>query len=361
MHGFPTFRYHLIDRAGDTYEWTFIADYLGGQLLVLGPFTSVLLLWAAWRYNAKNIVERILKWSLWGVLGFFLFQSFSQRTEANWTAAAVIPLIYLSYHYIKDRPVWRKWSFRLAIPSLVFFLILRLYLMVDFLPQGMNPRNEFHGWDQWAWDIQKVAGDRPVVFYNTYRGPSKYAFYTHQQAFSINKDSYAGNQYDLLPDNEEALQGKEVLVVNNRLEDGIPFSPGGLQTQRYMIVDDFRSFNRVQTRVIDAPKELPADTTIQVMLEIGNPTDQAIRFEAGARQVSLCFLVFYKDEITLTGLAVPELTVKELAAKERQVWAVTLKTPEAPGKYRYRFGFEVAGLFVGRNGNFNKLEVEPSY
>ena len=360
-HHFPTFRYHLVDRAGDTYHWTFITDYLGGQLLVLGPFTSVLLLWAAWKYKAKNEVERTLKWSLWGVLGFFLFQSFSQRTEANWTAVAIGPLVYLAYHYIKDKPVWRKWSFRLAVPSLLFFLVFRLYLMVDFLPEGMNPRNEFHGWDQWAWDIQEVAGDRPVVFFNTYRDPSKYAFYAHKPGHSINTKSYAGNQYDLLPEREEALQGKEVLLVNSKLKNGIPFNPGGLQNKRYEIVKDFRSFNRVQTRVLNAPSVLPADTTIQVALEIINPMEHAIQFEEGPRKVSLVYMIFRKDETILMGLAVAELPKKELAGKERQVWEVIMKTPEEPGKYRYRFGFEVEDLFVGRNGNFNKLEVDPSH
>ena len=94
-HGFPTFRYHLVDRAGDVYKWTFIADYIGGQLLVFGPLIGFLLLAAAFRFRSADPFDRTMKWVLWGVLGFFLYQSFSQRTEANWTATAIIPLVYL--------------------------------------------------------------------------------------------------------------------------------------------------------------------------------------------------------------------------------------------------------------------------
>ena len=357
-HGFPTFRYHLIDRAGDTYKWTFISDYLGGQLMVLGPFSSILLLLAAARYRATNDLERTLKWVLWGILGFFLFQSFSQRTEANWTAVAVIPLIYLAYQYIQGKPGWRKWSVGLAVPSLLVFLVFRVYLMVDFLPEGMNPRNEFHGWKKWALDIRAVAGDRPVVFYNTYRGPSKYAFYAHRPGVSINEESHAGNQYDLMPEMEAFLQGKEVVVADKKLKDGTPFNPGGLQHLKYQIVDDFRSFNRIQIRVQDAPRLLPADTTLQVMIEVFNPTDQPIRFQAGKREVSLQYLVFLGDETEWKGRAIPALPVKELGPGERQHWTVSLRAPREPGDYRYRFGFQVEGFPAGRNGNFNPLAVE---
>ena len=357
-HGFPTFRYHLIDRAGDTYQWTFILDYLGGQLLVMGPLVSILLLLAAAKFKAQNAFERTLKWSLWGILGFFLFQSFSQRTEANWTAVAIVPLIYLAYHFVIDRPSWKKWSFGLAIPSLVLVVFFRFYLMVDFLPEGMNPRNEFHGWDKWALDISEVAEDRPVIFYNTYRGPSKYAFYAKKPAHAINTYSHAGNQYDLLPEKEEALQGKEVLIVDKNLKEGTPFVPGGLRERRYMVVDNFRSYNRVRIRVLDAPENLPMDTLIELRIELHNPIEETIHFMEGERKVNLNYLVFKKDNVFLRGKALSELPFDHLKGGETQRWDVVLQSPDQPGEYRYRYGFEIEGLFVGRNGNFNPLEVE---
>ena len=357
-HDFPTFRYHLIDRAGDTYQWTFIADYLGGQLFVLGPFVSIPLLWGAIKHKAKDSFERSLKWSLWGVLGFFLFQSFSQRTEANWTATAIIPLIYLGYQYVEGNPGWKKWTFRLAIPSLLLILLFRVFMIVDFLPEGMNPRNEFHKWDRWAWDIREIAEDRPVIFYNTYRGPSKYQFYAKKPAHAINTLSHAGNQFDLWPEKEAALQGKEVVIVDSKLKGGIDFVPGGIQERKYLVVEDFRSFNRVSIHVPEAPDVLPADTTVQLAIELFNPTNQAVRFNEGKRKVSLFYLVFKKDEVFHKGAAIEELPVEALKSGERQGWEVVLKAPDEPGSYRYRFGFKVGKLFIGRNGNFNALEVK---
>lgn len=356
-HDFPTFRYHLIDRAGDAYQWAFITDYIGGQLLVMGPFTSILLFLAAIRYRAKEPFERTLKWGLWGVLGFFLFQSFSQRTEANWTATAFIPMIYLAYRYIENKPVWRKWSFRLFIPSILLLLLFRLYLMVDFLPSGANPRNEFHGWDRWAWDISEIADGRPVVFHNTYRGPSKYAFYSKQTGHSVNGDSHSGNQYDLLTDQEAEIQGKEVMIVNQFLEQGIPFTPGGKKEQRYSFFKDFRSYNRIGIRIPNAPQQLPADTLIQLEIRVKNRTDEDILFAESSRKVSIHYQFYLGDEVVLDGQAAEAIPVEGIPAKEEQVWKVSLQTPAGPGLYRYRYAFAVEGLLQGRNGNFNNLEV----
>jgi hypothetical protein len=356
-NNFPTFRYHLIDRAGDVYKWTFITDYIGGQLLVFGPLIGILLLAAAFRYRSADPFDRTMKWVLWGVLGFFLYQSFSQRTEANWTATAIVPLVYLGYKFVYDKPVWRKWAFGLAIPSLLLILVFRLYLMIDFMPVGTNPRNEFHRWDRWAEDIAEVAENRPVVFFNTYRGPSKYMFYTGKSAHSLSRNSHAGNQYALFGEQEADLQGREVLLIAPDLPGGTPFRPGGMNEQQYLIYPDFRSYNRVRIELEDGPKSLPSDTLVYLTAVISNPTAREIKFSDDSRGVSLYYQVFKRDDIALEGLALERLEKPALSPGEVVRWKLALKTTGEPGEYRFRFGFRVEGMSVGRNGNFNKLTI----
>ena len=359
VRDFPTFHYHLVDRGQDEYHWTFVLDYIGGQLLVLGPFVAIPLLIAAFRQKPADAFERSLKWSMIGVFGFFLFRSFSERTEANWTATAIVPLIYLSYRFLEDRQIWQRWIYRLAIPSFALFFLFRLYLIVDFLPTENKARNEFHGWDRWAADISALAGERPVVFYNSYRSPSKYQFYSGKFAHALNTWGQSGNQYDLMPEQAERLQGKEVVIVSQELDDETPIFPGGIQHTFYKIVDDYRSYSypRVWVEIDDPPAALPPDTTVLLHIRISNRTDHEIDFTAGSRPVDLYFHVYDRNEPVLFDCALEQLPFDRLRPRETVETIALLATPTSPGAYRYRFTFHVRGLHNGRNGHFHELRV----
>jgi hypothetical protein len=359
IHDFPTFRYHLIDRGQDEYSWMFILDYILGQLVIYGPFISIPLFIAAFRQKAHDPFERTMRWVVIGIFGFFFYRSFQERTEANWTATALIPMVYLAYHFFKSRPGWQKWVKGLAIPSILFLLVFRVFLMVDFLPASWNVRNEFHGWDRWAEDISAIAGDHPVVFYNTYRAPSKYQFYAQKPAHAINVWSHSGNQYDLMDEKELSIQGKRVLLVSENLKEGTEFRPGDLRDRKYRFVDDFRSFNRVKVKtLIDADLQLPPDTIVQLPIRIFNPTKETVDFNAGTRPVELRYQVYLFEEVVLHDMAVDTLPVSTLAPGESIETTARLKTPaEAGSKYRFRFTFHVKGLHNGRNSNFYELTV----
>jgi hypothetical protein len=357
--GFPTFQYHLIDRDGDPFSYAYLPSYLAGQLLVMGPLVSFILFPAAWRYRSGDAFEKTLQWILWGVLAFFLYQSITKRTEANWTATAALPLLILGYRYVEQNLRWHKVSRWLIAISLVLIGIFRLYLAWDFLPEGVNPRNEFHGWDRWAADIEAIAEERPVVFYNSYRGPSKYSFYTGKTAHSIAIHAYAGNQYDLLWEEEAALQGKEVMLISSTLSDGIEFEPGGVQRNRYRIVPEFYSFNRVRIESLaEQEHKAEAGSTFTLPIRISNPTSDTIRFEAGGQTIQLRYQVFQGDERITTGEALAIWPLSSLAPGAEHQTLATIKTPDVPGTYRYRYGLQVGNQPVGRNGNFKRLIVD---
>ena len=359
-HFWPTFRYHLIDRGQEAYEWAFLPEYLGGQWLMFGPLVSVLLLVAAIKYRQRNVFERGLKFCLYGILGFFLYKAFRERTEANWTATAVFPLIYLAYHYIAGRTNWRRWSYRLGVATLVLAGIFRLYLMWDFLPAGLNPRNEFHHWDDWADDLRTAAAGRPVVFYNTYKGPSKYQFYAPgESAHSLNITSHAGNQYDLLWAQEAALQGREVFNVSTILDTPDTLRMANDQVAQYRIIDDFRSYNRVRIEQLD-PTDLhaaPGDT-VRLRVRLLNPTTQPIDFMAGKRRVRLVGQVYDHENIAREHVAAPTLPVARLAPGASVDTTLPIVMPDRAGRYRYRFAIQVETLHTGRNANFGELWVE---
>lgn len=364
VHDFPTFRFHLVDRQPEVYHWTFVTDYLLGQLLVFGPFMGVLLFWGAFRRQPQDSFEKTLRWSMITVLGFFFLQSFRGRTEANWTASAFIPLACLAYRYIEPRPALNRWVYRLMVPSLLIILVLRIYLVVDFLPKGVNPRNECHGYPEWAADIAREADGLPVVFYNNYQMACKYMFYSGNFAHVINNQSHPGNQFDLNVADEAAIQGKRVFSIFMPYDtaNGTKFIAGKKeiqQTMSYEIIDHFQSYNRLKIKTISTfPKQVHAGDSLLMTIRLSNPTTAAVSWgRPGERQLSLYALFCIYDRVAVEKEVLSALPVSALAPGQSVDIPLRMTAPDAPGRYRFRTGIHIAGRFTGRNANFADLEV----
>ena len=355
---YPPLQYHLIDRQAEPWTPMFALNYLLGQLLVFGPLIGFLLFPAAWKYQAKDQLGKSLRWCAFGILGFFLLLSLKGRVEANWTATALAPLLYLAYHYIVERPNWRKWVFRLAIPSLVLVCLFRLYMLFDFVPNSWMPRNEFHGWPAWAQTIKQAAGDRPVIFCNTYQQTSRYWYYARQQAHSLSLVTYAGDQYDLLTANEESLQGQPAMIINSWFpgEDTLHFPQS--PPLKYRMTDAYYSFNRLRLSLPEREYRFSADTLVELSVTLSNPTDQTIRFDAVKEgELSLKSYVFHFRKLIHYDEALKQLPITQLKPGEKIELKLPLRTPKEVGEYRFRYsiGWD---LYSGRNGNFTKVRVE---
>jgi hypothetical protein len=101
-HGFPSVRYHLIERNATNYQSGFTVEYITGQILLAGPLIGWLLLWAAFAYKPADLFEKALKWSLVGIYGLFFVATFKGRSEANWTVPAFVGLIVLANKYLQE-------------------------------------------------------------------------------------------------------------------------------------------------------------------------------------------------------------------------------------------------------------------
>ena len=132
-HDWLSFRYHLVDRAGDQWEFRFVLEYLGSQLGIWGPFTGILLWIGLIRWRVQENFEKSLRWVGLGFLLFFFYQSWTQPTEANWTGPVFLPLLYFGYHDILSRPLTRIWAIRLSMITLVIILVARVFLVWDFI------------------------------------------------------------------------------------------------------------------------------------------------------------------------------------------------------------------------------------
>ena len=106
-HDFPSVQFHLFERAANEYHLKYTLSYIGDQLLLAGPLTGWLIIWAALKYHTTNDFEKALKYSMVGIYIFFLLSTLRGRVEANWTMSAFIPLFILSHQYLttQNKPV----------------------------------------------------------------------------------------------------------------------------------------------------------------------------------------------------------------------------------------------------------------
>jgi hypothetical protein len=215
-NGFPSVRYHLVERVS-SFNPIHVPEYLASQLFFHNPYILVVLIWIMIKVRPKNLFDKALYFIIAGFFIFFFISSFRYRVEAQWTALISIPMMIILINNVEYKSWIRAGLKWVAIILFPLFLLARLACMVDFLPVSYF-KNEFHKKKQWSRDISTLAGDRPVVFTNSYQRPAVYTFYTGKFAYTLDNLSYRKTQYDIW-DFEERIHGKEVLYVPHFFTD----------------------------------------------------------------------------------------------------------------------------------------------
>jgi 4-amino-4-deoxy-L-arabinose transferase-like glycosyltransferase len=357
---FATFRYHLLDRIREPKPLQFSMQYLLDQLLVAGPLMGFVLFPAAFRYKTKTDFEKSLQWILLGVLAFLLLLSFRTRIEANWSASAFIPLLLLAYAHIREQENWRKWVNRLALPSLVILFTLRVYLMVDFFPPLRELRKEFHYWPEWAAQIAQKAGDRTVVFQNSYQRPSKYMFYAGKPAYVLNNYGYHKTQYDLWTYMEDSIQGKEVMLIGGREFPGADSMETKADSRLYFRnIPRFCSYNQVEIEWLSPERTFVQGKEQLVRLRFHTGKEAQIRYPADREfEPLLAFRLFRYDQL-VDSQEIPELFVGQ-GLEDAWELEVPIKFNAEPGQYHGLFSISTGWLEGGINGRFEPIEVLPA-
>ncbi|MEM7660562.1 MAG: hypothetical protein AAF399_30950, partial [Bacteroidota bacterium] len=356
---FATFTFHLLNRVKRPNDGSFTLNYVANQFLITGPLVGILILPASLRHRAQNLWERGLKFSVLGVLTFLFLVSLKSWVEANWSASAVIPMILLAFFFIRQQPKWSTWLIRLGIPSLILMAVFRLNLVFNFLPAFTGMRNEVHGWEAWAQEIASIAQEDPVIFFNGYKYPAKYEFYTGGETFPLNNYLYHKTQYENWP-LEEQMQGRAVLFVSNyllanmdTLQDptGYPFY--------YRRISNFRSYNQVQVECL-APEALTfiQGDSIEVELRFTNQHNYPIDFAANPEMPVHPIGIIFKEGVFFRHYRwKEEVFTQSLTPGE----SVTLRLPMTldvePGEYEWIFSLRTGWLEGSIGGSFEEIEV----
>ncbi len=348
-HDFASFEYHLISR-NDPFQPRQILEYIGNQLLVTGPFVGIILLYLAFTRKVSGSYERMLKFNLVGFFGFFFLSSVRGHVEPHWTAAAFPPLVVLGLANLDGFPGLRKWLRILGIATIPGILIMRAFLIWDYLPLPNHVTHLFHGKKIWAEEIQEVAGVRPVVFMNKYQNPSVYWFYTGETAFTRNNMLYRRNQFDLWSI-EADLESKPVMLTRWGTRD----STSLLQTIHgdiaYYDIDRYCSFNRLRLDIIDKDIESPVGLDISLQVRVSNPTENTVDLNCDCDLPPiLMYSYFQQKRKTLSTTVNPQPLLGSISPGEEIIYDITIQSPPEPGEYSLLVSFGSAILLPGING-----------
>lgn len=188
-NNFPTLKYHFLERPSSEFSLKRIFDYLGTQVLLSGLLCGPILLWQLIKFRARDSFQRVLVFSSWGILGFFLLSTISKKVEANWTISVAVPFIIL----LASSDIWNKrWARMFLGASFAIVLSVRLVFLFPQLP--IKRIHEFHGWDKWAKTVSEKCGDLKIMA-NSYQIASKLSFYLERDIGALNYRSRK-NQFD---------------------------------------------------------------------------------------------------------------------------------------------------------------------
>jgi len=353
---FVSLGYHLIDR-NQPFEMVHIGTYLLSQLLIFGPLTGIVLLFIGLRRKPAGPFEAALKFTFTGFFLFFLLSSLKGHVEPHWTAAALVPLLIYTLPLVNSgRPQRRNWIIAgVAGLSLVVFARTVTITELNIIPEQLN--NRLHEKEEAFLRIAERAGDRPVVFENSYQDASLYQFFTGKPAHAMNNKSYRKNQYDLM-DQEARLQGKSVLLVPYTGFPGCDTIDTGMGDFFLYDMEHFSWFNRVKVHPPDRDWDLSVGETFQVEVQLENPTTDTVKFYTA--YTFRPFLIYsyydengghkaYKDR--------KSRPLPDLPPGETIPYSFTVKAPEQPGEYQMLFSFGAKNMPAGINGKPVKITV----
>ncbi len=366
-HDYTTLYFHLVERSRNTYfAWMHIVNYLLGQIALLNPLVAFFFLYFAFSLPAKDLFAKALKYNVYGILIFGLLLSFFGPVEANWTVAAYIPIIILAYPAIEKRIGLHKTAYILSAISIVIIAVLRVYLMFNFTAHKteLTLQQEFHGWDVWAGEVEKIAGDRPVVFTSSYQLPSKYIYYSRKDGFTFNYLRYRKNQYDLR-NTEVELMDKKVLFMNSDpmiiLNDEIVFWLPAVDSTKIMgswwyhtTIENYRSYNFLPIEIDLKTLDFQASSEIEIPIELLNPLSEPLTIKQ-AEGDSWLTVSFVQHGTVVKYEEVENISNLKIDKSYKTVLHAT--APDKPGKYNLWVSIRSGWFPPGLNSRLKKVKI----
>ncbi len=250
---FPTFKYHLITRSKPV-RLKHITDNILNQYAMAGPLTAYFVFLKLAGFKVKNSFDRALIFNIVGFYILFFLLSFKNRIEAHWISAVMPMIMIITYPLIKNDPKVKKWFLKLAVSSVVIIFLVRIYFILDVIPNVGHTKITFYKRKAYAMQIKELANGCKVGVYNNYAALSNYFFYTGDSAIQLSTPEYRFNQFDLW-DIEGYADGEPIfgmqpnhlpMMKKHRMVNG--------QKKSYFFIQEFQSLKHVYIDMLNCEK-----------------------------------------------------------------------------------------------------------
>lgn len=281
-NGFPSFKYHLVQR-GEPFRWSYFFEYLPNQLLIFNPLTFGAAAYVLIKHKPIDRFERSLHFVCIGFFFFFFLMTFRGHVEPHWTIVCSIPIIVLVYRKCLIDDKLKKYVRRFVLPSLVLIFVARIVLLTPLVS-----KMGFYGKEQYYKAIETVAGDNPVVFRGSFQKPSLYHYFTGRES-STTRDYYDRmTQFDLWQFDKEWM-GKPVFICSPVYKRSTQFEVGDVCFEGYQ-AQRFQSANRLVSSISIKDSETMSfhrGERISMKFSIYNPMDYPVDFYHDELSMSL--------------------------------------------------------------------------
>lgn len=289
VHHFPTFRYHLVDRAGD-FEWKYVLEYFPNLLVSYNPF----IFWAVVLIIVRNVpvthFERALQYIIVGLVVFFWVAATRGHVQPQWTAAISVPMIILVYNRIWQHDKLRHFIYITVLPTLAIMIIVRILLT------GENELSELASVEKHrpkTEAISKAAGNLPVLFFGSFQEASKYDYFTHKTAFTLAFADGRRTQFDIWQF-EKQYHNKPVFICQ--------YVPGLSAWYRYnkgwvcgFATDSLQTVNRMDVSYYIPQRVFVRGNKVKMHASIHNPYSFDIDFNHPRFPVEVMLVFMQKD------------------------------------------------------------------
>ncbi len=280
---FPTFRYHLVDSHQTSYKIDVTLNYLLGTILLTGPVLGWFFLYSAAKYRPSDTWEKALKFVFAGIFLFFFVVTFGGDIELHWPLIAYIPMLILSYAFVVQNAGWQKLVRKLGVISFFVFFSVRIYLLIGASSCPLNAVRNMVGWKEEMAILKNEAGDKPVVFSESYQKASLYAFYSNRPntTYPLLSGFYKYSQFDLMP-TEDKIQGKDVLFVSmdkNLMKDNFRHIKGDIKDWYLRDISNFNSYSLLELKA-DTSTFLIKNNVLNIPeINLFNPYSRVVELE----------------------------------------------------------------------------------
>ncbi|SEL06363.1 ArnT family glycosyltransferase [Parapedobacter koreensis] len=354
-NGYPSLVYHLLDRTSQVYRFSFISDFILGQLLIVGPLTGIFLYYYVYKQKTTDTFLRVLKFNCFGFLLFFLISAFNSRVQAHWTLLAFIPFFLLAYIYLARMPRVPSWFTRLLYANIALIFLARV-LLVYPLPglSKIKGLKQFWGKEQFARQLHAIATDEPLIMDNGFQDISYYNFTNNTtKGFSYNTRHYRKTQYDYWPIEDSIRNHGAYFASSTPIDVGKQDSMDTEKGRLYIAyIDSVRTYQKITITAKGIERQATTATLQQVTLEIYNPYSDTISFSNEGEKWD-CFIEYGFTKHFFQQVAFEEISTDyrqlRIAPGESAMLSTPIRMPDSPGDYALVFSIRTDPFVGSRN------------